>query len=82
MKATQKLNYFSNKNGISKYYSPRMIIHQENIDYKCHCQFAFSEYVLGHDEPQPSNTNASQGLDCIYLCPTASEQGGHELLHF
>ena len=25
---TKKLNFFSNKNGVSKHYSPRMIIHQ------------------------------------------------------
>jgi hypothetical protein len=38
MESAKKLNYFPNKNGVSKYYSPRMILHQENIDYERHCE--------------------------------------------
>lgn len=32
--AERKLNVFPNKYGISKYFSPRMILHQENLDFK------------------------------------------------
>ena len=32
--SSRKLTFFPNKRGISKYYSPRMILHQENLDYK------------------------------------------------
>ena len=56
-------------------------MHQENLDYKKHCQHTIRYYVIGHDEPQPSNTNAPRGLDCIYLSPVQNQQGGHELLH-
>jgi hypothetical protein len=79
--SAKKLNFFPAKNGISQYYSPRMILHQQNLDYDKHCQYAFGTYVQAHDEPDPSNTNAPRTLDCIYLRYNDNEQGGHDLLH-
>eukprot|EP00978_Attheya_sp_CCMP212_P001666 scaffold3444_cov50-Attheya_sp.AAC.2 len=40
-----------------------------------------SSYVQGHDEQNPTKTNASRTLDCIYLRYHSTTQGGHELLH-
>jgi len=65
--SAKKLNFFPAKNGISPYYSPRMILHQRNLDYGKHCQYAFGTYVQAHDEPEQSNTTAPRTLDCIYL---------------
>jgi hypothetical protein len=59
-----------------------MILHQRNLDYDKHCQYAFGTYVQAHDEPDPSNTNAPRTLDCIYLRYNDNEQGCHDLLHF
>jgi hypothetical protein len=81
MESTKKLNFFPNKNGVSKYFSPRMIMHQENLDYDRHCKHHIGEYVQAHDEPIHTNTNAPRSLDCIYLRPMDNAQGGHELLH-
>ena len=81
MESTKKLNFFPNKNGVSKHYSPRMIVHKENIDYNKQCVHVFGEYVLAHEEPIHKNTNAPRALDCIYLRPMHNAQGGHELLH-
>jgi hypothetical protein len=81
LESTKKLNFFPNKNGVSKYFSPRMIMHQENLDYERHCKYQIGEYVQAHDEPDHSNTNAPRSLDCIYLRPMDNAQGGHELLH-
>jgi hypothetical protein len=78
---SKKLNFFPAKNGISQYYSPRIILHQQNLDYDKHCQYAFGTYVQAHNEPDPSNTNAPRTLDCIYLRYNDNEQGGHDLLH-
>ena len=39
--ASRKLNFFPAKHQISKHYSPRMILHQENIDFDC-------QYVQSH----------------------------------
>jgi hypothetical protein len=58
-----------------------MILHQCNLDYGKHCQYAFGTYVQAHDEPDPSNTTAPHTLDCIYLQYSDNEQGGHDLLH-
>ena len=43
--AAKKLNFFPAKYGVSKYYSPRMILHQQNLDYEKHCKFSFGTYV-------------------------------------
>jgi hypothetical protein len=56
-----------------------MIIHQENITYKQHCGTSCGTYMLAHNEPNPTNTNAPCALDCLYLRPNAS--GRHECLH-
>ena len=79
--AAKKINYFPAKHGISKYYSPRMIVHHQSLDYEKHCKYPFGTYVQGHDEPLKTNINAPRSLDCIYLRYTANQQGGHELFH-
>jgi hypothetical protein len=79
--SAKKMNFFPAKNGISPYYSPRMILHQRNLDYARHCQYTFGTYVQAHEEPVFSNTNAPRSLDCIYLRYNDNVQGGHELLH-
>jgi hypothetical protein len=79
--AAKKLNFFPAQHGISPYYSPRMILHQKNLDYGKHCQYSFGTYVQAHDEPNPSNSTAPRSLDCIYLRYNDNVQGGHQLLH-
>jgi hypothetical protein len=81
MESTRKLNFFPNKNGVSKYFSPRMIMHKETLDYARHCKYQIGEYVQAHDKPDHTNMNAPRSLDCIYLRPMDNAQGGHELLH-
>jgi hypothetical protein len=80
MESTKKLNFFPNKYGVSKVFSPRMIMHHENLDYERHCKYQIGEFVQAHEEPTHSNTDASRSLDCIYLRPLDNAQGGHELL--
>ncbi|KAI2510062.1 Reverse transcriptase (RNA-dependent DNA polymerase) [Fragilaria crotonensis] len=38
--SAKKLNFFPSKNGVSKFYSPRMMLHQRNLDYSRHCRYA------------------------------------------
>ena len=80
MECAKKLNFFPPKGGISPIYSPRMILHQEPLDYKKHCSIPFGTYVQAHNEPTPSNTQYARTLDCIYLRYVDNMQGGHELL--
>ena len=58
-----------------------MILNQENIDFIRQGQYAFGEYVLGHNEPNATNINAARALNCVYLRPSFNMQRGHELLH-
>ena len=78
MDATTKLNWFPNKHGISPYFSPRMLLSREVLDYKRHCLIPFGSYVQAHDNPSPSelNTNVQRTIDCLYLRPV---RNGHEL---
>jgi hypothetical protein len=67
---------------VSEYYSPRMILHHENIDYAKHCAIPFGTYMQeAAQENTPSNTQESCSLNCIYLHYLSNQQGGHELLH-
>ena len=79
--SAKKLNYFPSKNGVSKHYSPRMILHQENLDFDRHCLHVLGEFVQSHEDEVIKNNNKPRALDCLYLRPTANHQGGHELLH-
>jgi hypothetical protein len=81
MESTKKLNFFPNKYGVSKGFSPRMIMHHKNLDYERHCKYQIGEFVIAHEEPNHTNTDASRALDCIYLRSMENAQGGHELLH-
>jgi hypothetical protein len=80
MESAKKLNFFPPKGGISKYYSPRMILHQQSLDYMKHCSIPFGSYVQVHTEPDPTNTQLPRTLDCIYLRYVDKDQGGHCLL--
>jgi hypothetical protein len=55
MDSVKKLNFFPAKHGISEYYSPRMILHQRNLDYTKNCKFIFGTYVPAHNKPSPTN---------------------------
>ena len=61
--SAKKLNFFPAKNGVSPFYSPRMIIHGKTLDYAKHCKYAFGTYVQAHDDPRPKNSNLSRTLD-------------------
>jgi len=80
--AARNLNLFPNKHGVSNYFSPRMILHQENIDYNCHFKLAIGDYVEVHDDKYHKSTTPPHTLDCLYIRPTSSKQEGNELLNF
>ena len=73
----RKTNYFPNKHGISKYFSPRQLLLQESLEYKQHCKYCFGQYVQAHDdETRPRNSQQSRTLDALYIRTVAS---GHEV---
>ena len=79
--STKKMIFFPNKNGVSKYYSHYILLHQEHLDYNRHCTYIFGEYILAHEELELTNANDARVLDYKSLHPTANKQGGHEFLH-
>ena len=81
LKLARKLNMFLAKHRVLKYYSLRVIVFQENVDYEKHLKITFGTYVLANNEPKTTNMNAPRCLDCIYLQATDSAQGVHNLLH-
>ena len=80
MQCTSKLNMFPAKDGISPYYSPRVLLNQQTLDYKKECQVSIGAYVQVHTKPTYTNSNAPHTLDAIYLHPAQNMQGGHELM--
>ena len=75
-----QLNLFPAKGGVSKYYSPRMILTQESLDYNKHCKIPFGSYVQANHETNSTSSNVARTIDCIYLRPNNIIQGGHELM--
>ena len=63
MECAKKLNFFPPKGGISPFYSPRMILHQANLDFSKHCSIPFGTYVQAHQEPNPTNAQHPRTLD-------------------
>ena len=45
MEAPRKMNYFPARYGVSKHYSPRMIVHKENIDYES-VEITLSDFLV------------------------------------
>jgi hypothetical protein len=72
-----QLNLFPVKGGVSKYYSPHMIMNQTNLDYTKHCVVPFGAYVQANHESIKTNSNVTRTLDMIYLRPAQNQQGGH-----
>jgi hypothetical protein len=75
-----KLNLFPMKGGVSKYYSPRMILNQTNLNYTKHCVVPFGAYVQANHKSTKTSSNVTRTLDAIYLRPAQNQQGGHKLM--
>ena len=77
MEMTRKTNYFPNRHGILKYFSPRQLLLREPLDYETDCKYYFGQYVQAHDdETNPRNSQQSQTLDALYI-PAVDR--GHEV---
>ena len=67
--ATQQLNFFLAKKGVSAYYSPYMLLNKHSLNYVQHCWYAFGSYVQAYQEDQIKNNNKQRTFDAIYLKP-------------
>ena len=71
--ATKRLNYFPAQYGVSKYYSPRMILHKENLEWEKHCKYCIGDYTQACKDATIKNNNKAQTLDCLYLRPVGND---------
>ena len=78
MAATHTANYFPAKGGLSRFYSPYMILNERRVDWKKMCVCEFGTYVEAYN--RTTNTNAPRTIGAIYLRPAANYQEGHEVL--
>ena len=79
--ATEQFNIFPSKHRISSYYSLRLIMTQQPLEYNKHCKYKFGEYVQAHHQNQPTNTMAEQKINTIYLRPSNNTHGRHVLMN-
>ena len=73
IESAKKLNFFLAHHRVSKYYSLRIILYQENLDHERYCKYTLSKYVQAKDNPNNANTNTARILDCLYLYSSDSK---------
>eukprot|EP00980_Cylindrotheca_fusiformis_P025495 scaffold13867_cov71-Cylindrotheca_fusiformis.AAC.1 len=73
------VNFIPAKNGVSKYYSPWMILKRERLDYNKHLQYEFGSYVLMFQDNNFQHNNAAlaRGAGGIYLGFNPDSRSGH-----
>ena len=78
MQVTHTMNYFPAKNGLSRHYSPYMILNERTVNFKQVCVCEFGAYVQANHHT--TNTPAPRTISAIYLRPATNMQEGHEVL--
>ena len=73
--AVMKLNLFPSRNGLSKCFSPHMLVTNEILDCERHFRFAHGEAVLVHNPKRPTNTQAARAILCVHLRPSPNGSG-------
>jgi hypothetical protein len=74
LNSTDQLNFFPVKGGVSDFYSSRMIMKQENLNYNKHCLIPFSSFVQAEYDIKHTNTMHSRHKDAIFTQPVNSDQ--------
>src|SRR6056300_998479 len=73
-------NYYPAKGGISKYYSPRVIILKRRVDFAQECLAEIGTYVQGYGHETHRNQR-TRTVDGIYLGPDPQSQTSHIILN-
>ena len=71
---------FPKKGGISKYFSPHVLLGKKQIDFRKEYEFSFGDYVQAFSDLEPKNSQLPQAIDAIYLRPLDNRQGGHQVM--
>ena len=67
LRMTKNRSLFPRAGGISKYFSPYVILRQKVIDYNKEWKFSFGDYVQAIHDMDPKNNNLPRSIDAIYL---------------
>ena len=73
------LNIIPAKGGVSKYYSPHMIMKRTNLNYNKDFKHMIGDYGMAN--APTDNTMKARAVEVIYLRPVENAQGGHECMH-
>ena len=76
-----KLNYFTVKEYLSPYYSPKTILDQQPLYYNKHDTLPFGWCVQENNDKNPKNSNVLWKIDGIYLQSLDKIQGGNEVFY-
>ena len=77
LRVTKNRSLFPRKTGISKYYSPYVILKGRVIDFKKEFEFSYGDYVQANHIHTIKNNNVPRSFDAIYLRADDANQGGH-----
>ncbi|CAJ1968254.1 unnamed protein product [Cylindrotheca closterium] len=77
--ATKAINFYPAKEGISKYYSPHMIVRRKPVDFSKEYVAEIGSFVQGYGHTT-NNRQRSRTIDGIYLGVNDSIQAGYVLL--
>ena len=74
------LTYFPTKGGISKTWSPQMLVKGRRLDEKKDLRLPTGAYCQVHEEELPRNSQKARTLGAICLGPTGNDQGGYKFM--
>ena len=66
------MNFFPVQREALKHFTPRIIVHKENLDHNKHLEFALKECTQALDKPNENNNNKPRTLNCLFLHPNAA----------
>ena len=78
-RVAETTNYYPAKGGISKYYSPHMILLKRPVDFGRECVAELGSYVQGYGHETHCNQR-TRTVDGIYLGPAPNAQSGHLIM--
>ena len=67
LRITKNRSLFPKKEGISKYFSPHVLLGKHQIDYRKEYEFSFGDYVQPFLGLEPKSSQLAQLIDAIYL---------------
>ena len=66
---------FTDKYGMSSYYSSEAIVTQKALDFNKHCKYSFGEYVQAQQENLNTNDMKERTIQFIYVQKIICKEG-------